>query len=260
MKKSVILAVVFLMVSTTTFAEFPNEITERVKSSIVAIYDGDILKGSGFFIDSSGTILTNYHVISDNQYLWSLSFNGKRIKLTRLWEWKNGDLALLKPSNENDKKITHFSFLEFEKEANSYIGQEVAAVGHGGGFWQVIKGTIKGWRYNLTIRSASSEYNFNAIIYSPTILTYFSGSPLIDKNGYVIGINSASDKLDKSVDFDGFFSYAIPAYDIKLFIDDFDRMSPLVFPAYHDKPEDVEKNSKNGCAWEYTPEGKWCKN
>lgn len=254
MRRFLILSTILMIIlfPAAVFAEFTPEIIENAKSAIVVIYDGDILMGSGFFIDSLGTILTNRHVILGGQYLWALLFNGKNIKLELLWA--DGDLALLKPVDKNDRK---FPFLEFEKENNLNIGQAVAAIGHGGGFWQVIRGTIKGWRSNLKVQSVSSAYNFNAITYSPTILTYFSGGPLLDKNGFVVGINSASDKLDKSVNYDNFFSYAIPANDIKSFISDFDRMSLLVQSIASKSPK---LSKKTDCEWVYTPNGKWCKN
>lgn len=219
MRKWVVLGVFCLVIfySLVVFAAFTNNVVENTKSAVVVLYLDENLeyfRGSGFFIDSSGAVITAKHVVRDSTILWARLYDGRKLELLPVRFQESNDLAIMLPKIlENEKNS--FTYLKFGDINQLAVGQPVMAIGNSfGSLWQVLYGNIENIRREIILRNDGPLAT--AIEFNITILKGFSGSPLVDKNGNVLGINVA---IGSSV------SYAISLVEIKSFIEEFYRKS-----------------------------------
>jgi hypothetical protein len=156
--------------------------------ALVEIYDYNnnfLGHGSGFVIESSGILVTNYHVV-EGAYKLKIVFeeNGTRVKYdveSIVKGSKSKDLAILKISNKNNKQ---FSYLKISKQPPKK-GEECWAIGTPAD--PVFMNTVsKGLVSNLFF----SE-NPKSILTNAEFAQGSSGGPLINQRGEVIGVNSA---------------------------------------------------------------------
>ena len=140
--------------------------------------------GSGFFVDPSGVIVTNYHVVDGaDSVVVSLQdgrkFNSKKVSVDR-----RTDLAVV----VLDTKEKDFAYLELGNSDEMEIGDHVLAVGAPFG----LAGTV-----THGIISAKGRNGLNMNMYEDFIQTDAainpgnSGGPLVNLQGQVIGINAA---------------------------------------------------------------------
>ncbi|OGY48942.1 MAG: hypothetical protein A3B89_02505 [Candidatus Buchananbacteria bacterium RIFCSPHIGHO2_02_FULL_40_13] len=224
MRKSAILGIFFLVIfyPLLIFAVFPDKVIEDVKSSVVALYadeDLNYLRGSGFFIDSSGAVITARHVARNYPKLWALLYDGRKLELTPARFQESNDLAIILPKISGSEASV-FPFLKLGNINNLTVGQPVMAIGNSNnGLWQGFYGNIE----NL-YRQIITENNlvFTTIEFNMIIPKGFSGSPLVDENGEVLGINIANARASSGNN----LSYAISLMEIKLFIKEFHKKSP----------------------------------
>lgn len=174
--------------STMCTAQGPD--IERLDDAValVEIYDYNnnfIGHGSGFVIESSGILVTNYHVV-EGAYKLKIVFeeNGTRVKYdveSIVKGSKSKDLAILKISNKNNKQ---FSYLKISKQPPKK-GEECWAIGTPAD--TIFMNTVsKGLVSNLFF----SE-NPKSILTNAEFAQGSSGGPLINQRGEVIGVNSA---------------------------------------------------------------------
>ncbi|AQX28224.1 MULTISPECIES: Do family serine endopeptidase [unclassified Bartonella] len=140
--------------------------------------------GSGFVIDAQkGLIVTNYHVIVDADDIEVNFTDGTKLKAKLLGKDSKTDLALLQVAPEK-KKLTAVRFGNSEK---ARIGDWVMAIGNPFGFGgSVTVGIISARNRDLN----AGPYD-NFIQTDAAINRGNSGGPLFDRNGEVIGINTA---------------------------------------------------------------------
>ncbi len=139
--------------------------------------------GSGFVVDPSGLIVTNYHVIKDADEI-SVKFNdGRKLKVVEvLGRDQKSDLALLRVKPE--KPLHAVTFGSSDKMR---IGDWVMAIGNPFG----LGGTV-----TVGVISAKKR-DINAGLYDDFIQTDAainrgnSGGPLFNMDGEVIGVNTA---------------------------------------------------------------------
>ena len=136
----------------------------------------NISQGTGFFIDSKGTFITNAHVI-ENCTEYEILLNGKKYKVGEVlyYDYTNTDLAILRLKNEI--KTTPVSFSEKVAE-----GDKVYALGfpNNAPKMLVTEGTIYS---NAYIIDGVAYYLFDASVTHGS-----SGGVLSDRHGNVIGI------------------------------------------------------------------------
>lgn len=199
-------------------AVFQDNVIENTKSAVVAIYYDENLnyfRASGFFIDSSGTVLTAKHVTSNYPKLWALMYDGRKLELIPARFEESNDLAIMLPKI-SEKNVSAFSYLKFSDINSLSIGQHVMTIGNSAdGLWQVLYGNIENLHRGIIIKNGN--LTFTAIEFNIIVPRGFSGSPLIDESGNVLGINIA-----KGHD----LSYAISLVEIKSFIKEFYKKSP----------------------------------
>jgi serine protease Do len=160
--------------------------------------------GSGSIIEP-GTVITNAHVIYDKStsslwtnirvYLKPDFVTGKfstdlvnRHKATVIAYDTELDLAVLKVEGlPSDNGI-----IEIGNSEEIKIGEEVVAIGHPeqGGLWTLTYGRISGEIKNQTNISGKNVFQTDTSLNRGN-----SGGPLLDRRGYMIGINSAAARL-----------------------------------------------------------------
>ncbi len=136
--------------------------------------------GSGFFIDSDGTAVTNYHVIEGAASAKiRLSDSGKVHRIESVYDYSaEEDWAVVKVSGKD------FPYLEIEKEEAVRGGQVVYAIGSPQGLENTIS---EGLVSNPNRIIGDAQY----IQISVPISQGSSGGALINQSGKVIGITSA---------------------------------------------------------------------
>jgi S1-C subfamily serine protease len=143
--------------------------------------------GSGFLINADGQILTNYHVISGSSDVEvTMPPDQSRYKAKVLMRDQGHDLALIQI--EPKKKLA--SFLKLGDSDSLQVGQKVLAIGNPFG----LAGTLTTGIVSSLHRKIQSEDRGDLedmIQTDAAINSGNSGGPLLDSQGYVIGINTA---------------------------------------------------------------------
>jgi len=169
-------------------------IAARVSPSVVSIEVANGNSGgtgSGFFLDSSGHILTNNHVIS----LAATSGASTKVKLAN---GKNYDAKLVGRDVSYDLAVikiavTDAPALQLGNSDEVQVGDGVIAIGSPLGLTgTVTSGIISAKNRPVTSGGGTRESSFiNALQTDAAINPGNSGGPLVDLSGAVIGINSA---------------------------------------------------------------------
>ncbi len=141
-----------------------------------------VLLGSGFIIDKSGIIVTNYHVIKDAQHITVTMNDDTYFKAEVLGYDAKTDLAVLKIKADKD-----FSFVTLGNSDEARVGDMVMAIGNPFGLGgSVSTGIISARSRDISIGTMNEFIQTDAAINRGN-----SGGPLFDLNGKVIGINTA---------------------------------------------------------------------
>ncbi len=146
--------------------------------------------GSGFFVTEDGLIVTNKHVVLDEEAEYTVvTYAGDKYQARVLVRDPIFDLAYLKVEGQG------FSYLEFADSDQIKLGQTVLAVGNALDEFRntVTMGIVSGLNRRLTAGSSngSAEVIESAIQTDAAINPGNSGGPLVDLNGRVIGVNTA---------------------------------------------------------------------
>jgi len=161
--------------------DFSGIVEEAIKSTVIIRTLSS--QGTGFFINESGYIVTNSHILltSDNQTynLIQIITSDNQIYIGELIGLDSSlDIALLKINSNYPK-------LELENSANVKIGEKVIAIGNPEGLtFSVTDGVVSATQRQSSLGSAS-YIQTNAQLNKGN-----SGGPLINKEGKVIGINN----------------------------------------------------------------------
>lgn len=147
--------------------------------------------GSGSVIDSSGNILTNYHVIEGAQKV-TVSFGGDKVYPARIVGGDpDTDLAVIKI----DPPASGLTVVPMGESDKLAVGQKVLAIGNPFGLDRTLTtGVISGLQRPIRSRPVPGAPNGRpidaAIQTDASINPGNSGGPLLDKYGKMIGINS----------------------------------------------------------------------
>src|ERR1700722_46540 len=144
--------------------------------------------GSGFLIDNSGHILTNFHVVQGAQAI-EVVFGGEdqtRYKAKMIGADTRNDIALIQ-IDPTGHKITP---LTLGDSKNLMVGQRVLAIGNPFGFQGTLTtGVVSS--LGRTVQTGDNTFIDEAIQTDASINRGNSGGPLLNSHGEVIGINSA---------------------------------------------------------------------
>lgn len=171
------------------------EIYELVSPGVVSLrvltQDGDAL-GSGFVIDETGHVVTNFHVVEGFQDFEVIFSSGYRTRGTVIGVDLDSDLAVLKV----DVPVEELHPLTFGNSDEISVGQTVMAIGNPFGLsGSMTVGIISATGRTLdSMRQSPGGAFFTAgdLIQTDTAINPGnSGGPLINLKGEVIGVNRA---------------------------------------------------------------------
>lgn len=156
--------------------------------------------GTGFFISADGMILTNKHVVQDENADYTVvASDGREYKAKVLARDPVRDIAVIKIDG-ND-----FPTLSIGNTDGIKIGQTAIAIGNSLGEFSnsVSKGIVSGLKRSISAESGfgDSERLTNIIQTDAAINPGNSGGPLLNLNGEVIGINVATAQGAENVGF-----------------------------------------------------------
>jgi serine protease Do len=182
------------------------DIIEQSKESVVSIAVGKLeftpgsglvdetnKIGTGFIVDKSGLIITNQHVVAqDNVDYKVITSDAKEYDVVEVVRDNINDIALLKVEGEN------FDALDLGDSGSLEVGQMVIAIGTPLGEYtgSATTGIISGLDRTVTTRSdffGSTTKQYEGVIQTDAAINAGnSGGPLIDSGGKVVGVNFAT--------------------------------------------------------------------
>lgn len=138
--------------------------------------------GSGFIIDSDGTIVTNNHVIEGAEEILVFLTDGTRLPARIVGADEKTDLAVLKVDAGRE-----LPFVEFGDSEEAEVGDWVMAIGNPFGLGgSVTLGIVSARNRDIESGPYDSFIQTDASINQGN-----SGGPLFDMDGKVVGINTA---------------------------------------------------------------------
>ncbi|HVC46331.1 MAG TPA: trypsin-like peptidase domain-containing protein [Terracidiphilus sp.] len=178
-------------------------------------------QGSGFILDKSGHVLTNYHVIEGANRGIEVMLSNKRSYSAHVVGFdKLHDLALLQIDAPNLHPVT------LADSSNLQVGQEVYAIGNPFGLaGTMTRGIISSIR---SIHSADGAPIEDAIQTDAAINPGNSGGPLLNSRGEVIGINTM---ILSNSDQNAGIGFAIPINTAKAVLNDLTRYGKVRRPS-----------------------------
>jgi serine protease Do len=146
-----------------------------------------VASGSGVVISRDGYILTNFHVI-DNEDDYTVRFaNGTVKKTTLVGVDPVGDMALLKIANENQEEV-NFPYAEFASPDSMRLGSDVIAVGNPFGLGDLDDTPTYTAGVLSAVRIVRGDYT-DVVQSDAPVNPGNSGGPLFDQHGKLLGIN-----------------------------------------------------------------------
>ncbi|MFA6551336.1 MAG: trypsin-like peptidase domain-containing protein, partial [Patescibacteria group bacterium] len=163
--------------------------------------------GTGFIISPDGMIVTNKHVVTDEQAEYTVLMNDeKKYPAKVLARDPVSDLAILKIETKDLPTV------ELGDSGNLKVGQSVIAIGNALGEFRntVSVGVISGLARSITADGAGTAEDLTNIIQTDAAINPGnSGGPLLNIAGQVIGINTAVAQGAQGIGF------AIPINEVK---------------------------------------------
>jgi len=171
------------------YSSIKNWLTQNLKDKRYAIEN----VGSGIILNSSGFILTNYHVVENLERILVKLSDGKEYFAKVIGHDTYTDLAALKIST-----LRSLPEPEFGQSAELCVGEWVMAIGNPYG----LEGTVTVGVISGTGRTDLGISQFeNFIQTDASINPGNSGGPLINLDGQIVGINTTVAAIGSGVGF-----------------------------------------------------------
>ena len=178
-----------------------TDTAEKVSPSVVSISTtrnvqdlfGRTIKekggGTGFIITSDGLIVTNKHVVSDQNSTYTVfTSDGKNYDAKVLAQDPLNDLAVVKV------EASGLPVVELGSSADLKVGQSVIAIGNALGEFNnsVTTGVISAIDRQITASGGGVSENLSGLLQTDAAINPGnSGGPLVNLKGQVVGINTA---------------------------------------------------------------------
>lgn len=177
---------------------------------INSMLTGGLGSGTGMVISADGYAVTNYHVVEGSTAVQvSVSDTGETYTATVVGHDAAVDIAVLKLENAKD-----LDYIEFDT-ATPKKGESVSIVGNAGGqgYLTRLQGAITATNQDITatIDGEGNEELTGLIETDADVVQGYSGGPMYNSAGKVIGVIVAAATTGRQGDTDG---YAIPAKDV----------------------------------------------
>jgi len=152
--------------------------------------------GSGFIVSPDGVVLTNAHVVQDTkaEYTAILDHDEEsKFPIKIIARDKIHDIAILKIENKNKKELP---YIELGDSRQLELGEDVIAVGYALGEFRntVSTGVISGLSRFIQAQTGYERHTerLRGLIQTDAAINPGnSGGPLINREGKVVGINTA---------------------------------------------------------------------
>lgn len=143
-------------------------------------------EGSGFVWDTSGHIVTNYHVVQNAEKVEVIFFDGVTVPAEVIGTDPDSDLAVLRV----DRPAEALRPVELGDSDAVFVGQRAIAIGNPfGQEWTLTVGVVSA--LGRTLPSGTSQFSIPEMIQTDAAINPGnSGGPLLDGNGRVIGVNT----------------------------------------------------------------------
>jgi S1-C subfamily serine protease len=180
--------------------------------------------GSGFIVDSDGIIVTNKHVVSQDNVEYKIQLsNGNTYQAKVIARDPIFDLAMMKIDAKEK-----LAAIELGDSNNLKIGETVIAIGNALSEFEntVTRGIVSGIGRKIRAGGGNGEVKVidKAIQTDAAINPGNSGGPLLNLEGKVIGINTAVSEQGQSVGF------AIPINQVKQTIESVIKQGEIIHP------------------------------
>ena len=164
--------------------------------------------GSGFVIDKSGHVVTNYHVIEGASKV-EVSFSGNdEMPATVVGKDPSTDIAVLRIKGAEGRALTP---LELGNSDAVRVGDAVVAIGNPFGLERTVTaGIISALQREIT---APNGFAIDRVIQTDAAINHGnSGGPLLNADGRVIGVNS---QIESGSGGNVGISFAVPINTVK---------------------------------------------
>ncbi len=203
--------------------------------------------GTAFFIGSDGLLMTNRHVVSDEEAEYTVLLNdGRKLAAEVVARDTGNDIALLKVDGGD------FPALTFAQGDAPLLGQTVIAIGNALGEFRntVSVGVISGLSRTITASSGGGQdaERLDSIIQTDAAINRGnSGGPLLNTKGEIIGMNTAVASGGQNIGF------AIPFPDLKRAFESYESHGRIVRPylGIRYMPITAELKEKNSLPFDY---------
>ena len=186
----------------------------------------EVGEGTGFIISDDGVVLTNKHVVLDEDaYYTVLTLDGLEYSAKILAKDPVQDIAFLQIEQEGDE-VT-FSKVKLGDSDNIKVGQTVIAIGNALGEYQntVSVGIVSGLGRTIEASGGSFYEILKDVIQSDTAINKGnSGGPLLNLRGEVIGINTAIDIGGQNI------AFAVPINRAKKDVQQMKNAGEIIYP------------------------------
>lgn len=182
--------------------------------------------GSGFIVGNDGMIVTNRHVVEDEEARYSVLLNdGTSYNVEVLARDPQLDIAIIKISDPIEKSLTFVSFGDSE---SLKLGETVIAIGNALAEFRnsVSVGVVSGLARSIVASDGMghSEQLDQVIQTDAAINPGNSGGPLLNSSGEVVGVNVATSRGADNIGF------ALPAHVVSRVVDSVREHGEIVRP------------------------------
>ena len=195
-------------------------ISEEIANLVGDVSKQDVGGGTGFFVSSDGYVITNKHVVAnDNVDYTAITSDGKEYTASVLSRDPLFDVAIVKVEGSGFKPA------KLGDSDKIRIGSTVLAIGNVLTEFRntVTRGIVSGIGRTITASGGGvSETIEGAVQTDASINPGNSGGPLINLRGEVIGVNTAINRAGESLGF------AIPINVVKQALSNFKKHGKIV--------------------------------
>lgn len=206
----------------------PEQASEKIEPDLLKVLPRDkngllrLGSCSGFFVSSDGYLLTNRHVVEDEEAVYEVVSRHQHYECEIKVRDEITDLAILKIKGVN------FPYLKLGRSSRLQLGETVIAIGNALSEFEntVSRGIISGLSRHLKTDFTENNKEFFGLIQTDAAINPGnSGGPLINLKGEAIGINTA---VVLGVENIGF---AIPSDQAKIILEDLKKYGKIFRPS-----------------------------
>ena len=166
--------------------------------------------GSGFVMDKSGHIVTNYHVIADAKSVLVSFSNNESMKARIVGSDATTDLAVLRV-DASPRALTPLSLGDSD---SVQVGDQVVAIGNPFGLVRTATAGIVSALQRQII--SPNQYTIDHVIQTDAAINHGnSGGPLLDVHSQVIGVNAQIDTGNTGEQGNVGIGFAIPSNTVR---------------------------------------------